>query len=137
MVAQLSRPAERKAVLVLLSENKQIFPRYRRITSSEEFSIALNSLHYCNKWFSIYVSRNEAQKSRLGIIVSKRILPHAVNRNSVKRLIRERFRREFPANCSFNLVVRLRRPLNEQVVIEVKRALIQLLNEVQLKCVNF
>lgn len=137
MVAQLSRPVERKAVLVLQSESRQIFPRYRRITSSEEFGIALNSLHYSNKWFSVYVTRNKAQKSRLGIIVSKRILPHAVNRNSVKRLIRERFRREFPVNCSFNLVVRLRRPLNEQVVVEGQKALIQLLNEVQLKCVNF
>ena len=36
--------------------------------------------------------------SRLGVTVSKRVAPRAVSRNFAKRLVREGFRRAFPAN---------------------------------------
>ncbi len=51
---------------------------------------------------------------RLGVSVSKRIIPSAVGRNNIKRLIRECFRHHARQGAANDVVVRLRRPLTQQ-----------------------
>ena len=85
-----------------------------------------------NKWFAIYAQKNEGGNARLGVIASKRIMPHAVSRNFAKRLIREVFRCSFSANRALDIVVRVRRQLNPETSKEGRLALTQLLQAVQL-----
>lgn len=40
----------------------------------------------------VYYHANVSQKLRLGIVISKRVMPLAVDRNAYKRLIKESFR---------------------------------------------
>lgn len=49
--------------------------------------------------------------ARLGMSVSKRIIPASTQRNIAKRLIRECFRRYARHGVSRDVVIRLRRPL--------------------------
>jgi ribonuclease P protein component len=73
---------------------------------------------------SVQIKPNGLEYSRLGLVVAKRILPRAVDRNRARRLIREWFRRkqtEFPAQ---DLLVRLSNrptPLNS-LIADLERA---------------
>jgi len=110
---------------------KQTLPNFRRLKSGEEFRLAFAAHFYSNKWFAIYARGNKTGTSRLGIIVSKKAVPHAVNRNYAKRLIREKFRRDFPVWHAVDIVVRLRRSLTQGTSGEVPGALVQLLADIQ------
>lgn len=121
----------------MLSNQKQTLPKYRRIKSGEDFGLALKAGRYGNKWFVAYARENKAGVSRLGMVVSKKIVPNAADRNYVKRQIREKFRQEFPVKFAFDIVIRLRNPFRHDAFEEKRRALVQLLNDIQTKCVNF
>lgn len=56
--------------------------------------------------FRVYARPNGAGAARLGIVVSKRVIPQAVARNYCKRLAREVFRTESDALAGVDLVVR-------------------------------
>jgi ribonuclease P protein component len=111
--------------------SRQTLPNYRRLNSSEEFELALTGFISNNRWFSAYARGNKIGVSRLGVVVSKRIIPHAVTRNFVKRLVREEFRRNFPVKYAVDIVIRLRRPLNHLAADEGQKALAQLLAIIQ------
>lgn len=59
--------------------------------------------------FTVLASPNGRQTPRLGLAVSKKHLKLAVDRNRVKRLIRESFRNERAGMPAFDLVVLARR----------------------------
>lgn len=134
----LSRHAGQKGVRVLASEPvRQTLPRYRRIGRQEGFNLKTDGGDVAsNNWFVVYSRKNDGGVSRLGIIVSKRIARTAVSRNFAKRLVRERFRSTFPAECALDVVVRVRRQFNREAANEVSGALFKLLRGVQLKCGN-
>ncbi len=124
------------AAHVLPSEATQEFPRHRRIGRREGFRLAPGLDASSNKWFVVYVRPNESRHSRLGIIVSKKIAPNAVDRNFAKRLVREGFRRSFPPECALDIIVRVKRQISKDAANEVSGALFQLLRGVQSKCGN-
>lgn len=60
------------------------------------------------EFFQVYVKPNGSPVARLGVVVSKRVIPHAVARNYCKRLAREVFRAEQHELTGMDLVVRPR-----------------------------
>lgn len=79
----------------------------------------------------VYVRKNESGFARLGLVVSKKTIPKAFARNFAKRLVREVFRRNFPAEQPFDIVVRARRQINPENSMEGRLALVQLLQAMQ------
>ena len=73
---------------------KASFPRTSRIKLASEIrSVLRNGNSVRNQTITVYVQeRNSKTGSRLGIIVSKRVFKKAVDRNRVKRIVREFFR---------------------------------------------
>lgn len=57
---------------------------------------------------SLYIKTNDLGFSRLGIIVSKRVINKSVHRNAAKRMIREAFRLSNLTNKAVDLVVFIR-----------------------------
>ncbi len=63
----------------------------------------------------------EHNDARLGVVVAKKLLKKAVDRNRVKRIIREQFRRRRVSLPAHDLIVRLAakpRPLDGKVLAE-------------------
>jgi ribonuclease P protein component len=76
------------------------------------------------------VRKNELGYARLGIIASKKIMPRAVSRNYAKRLIRDAFRRNFPAELGLDIVVSARRAVSRENSGLIRTALMQLFSRV-------
>jgi ribonuclease P protein component len=73
----------------------QGFPASSRILDSRDFDAVFKNNQYrvSTHEFLLLARRNQLEHKRLGMVVSKRITSLAVNRNNLKRLIREVFRR--------------------------------------------
>lgn len=56
------------------------------------------------------VARAERTPGRTGLVVGRKVLPRAVDRNRFKRKVRESLRRARPAIEAFDVIVRLKRP---------------------------
>lgn len=107
------------------------FPKQYRLTRTDEFSSvfgfrrALKSPHFLLHYR--VRTAEEGDGARLGVVVAKRLLKRAVDRNIVKRLGREHFRllrQRLPAR---DLVLRLAvkpKPLDRRVLAEEIRGLL-------------
>jgi ribonuclease P protein component len=73
----------------------QGFPASRRILNAKDFDAVFKNNRYrlSTPEFLMLARKNHLEDKRLGMVVSKRITSLAVNRNHLKRLIREVFRR--------------------------------------------
>ena len=87
------------------------FPRTYRLTKTDDYSSvfgfrkAIRSRHFLLHYR--LRAADEAQHARLGLIVAKRQLKRAVDRNLVRRLVREHFRLLRPQLLPRDLVFRL------------------------------
>ncbi len=125
--------AEPRGASALLSSARQSLSRCRRIRNRTEFDQLLKAASVANKWFAIYIKENTIGMSRLGVVASKRIMPTAVSRNFAKRLVREVFRRNFSADNAIDVVIRAKNKLDPDNSLESRKALIQLLQKVQMR----
>jgi ribonuclease P protein component len=82
------------------------FTKSQRLTQRRDFALVLGSAQRAQtKHFRVYVKAASQPRARLGIVVSKRIVRHAVARNRIKRLIREVYRREQSSIAPMDIVV--------------------------------
>jgi ribonuclease P protein component len=105
------------------------FPRRYRLTRREGFSRILQQRAQTADWFALHSQPNAESCARLGISVSKRIVPSAVNRNRIKRLVREVFRVRKNTGIARDIVVRLRKPLGEQDKTQARVVLAEMLSK--------
>jgi len=61
------------------------------------------------RYFTLYVKPNGLSQARIGIIASRRVAPRAVDRNRMKRMVREVFRAMPRRPAGVDIVVQLRR----------------------------
>jgi ribonuclease P protein component len=88
----------------------QTFARRYRLTKTDEFSSVFGFRRAIRGTFLMlhYQPRPEPfNEARLGLVVGKKLLRRAVDRNRIKRVVRERFRRLRATLPAFDLVVRL------------------------------
>jgi ribonuclease P protein component len=69
------------------------FPRHHRLVNKAEFQWVFDdSTKVSQKHLLALYKPNHAEHARVGIIVGKRVANRAVERNQIKRVIRESFR---------------------------------------------
>ena len=86
------------------------FPKTERLKRASQFRQILKNAHSVREeGVNLYfLGNSSADKSRLGIVVSRRVFKHASDRNRVKRAVREFFRlRKSKFRASFDFVVRV------------------------------
>jgi ribonuclease P protein component len=105
-------------------------PRCFRLSRREGFSGILQQKAQTRSWFAVYSKTNSSGHARLGMSVSKRILPAATQRNVVKRMIRESFRNYARSGMALDMVIRLRRPLEKKDLAAARITLGEMLKTV-------
>ena len=93
-----------------MTASRASFPKTDRLRHAEEFRAVLKKAHSVREdGVELYVLENfAARKNRLGIVVSRRVFKHAVDRNRIKRTAREFFRLlKAQSLGNFDLVVRI------------------------------
>ncbi len=88
----------------------QSFARRYRLTKTDEFSSVFGFRRAIRGKLLMlhYQPRPEGMtEARLGLVVGKKLLKHAVDRNRLKRIVREQFRLRRPVLPAMDLVVRL------------------------------
>lgn len=80
-----------------------------RLLREDGFDHVVRAESVEDKHFKIFFVHNKLKNARLGIITRKKILSGATHRNSVKRAIREAFRRHDVKACELDMVVMVRR----------------------------
>jgi len=95
---------------VEIPSGTEAYPRRRRLNAAKDFASALKSRWRSSAtWFSAHVVRSDGAGPRLGLAVTKRVASRAVDRNRIKRLVRESFRRRASVLGAVDVVIRLRR----------------------------
>ncbi|UCF77187.1 MAG: ribonuclease P protein component [Betaproteobacteria bacterium] len=85
-------------------------PRSARLRRPEQFAAALaQGSRGARRYFTVFAKPNGLGQARIGIVTSKRVAPRAVDRNRVKRMVREVFRSHRGRLGSLDVVIRLRR----------------------------
>jgi ribonuclease P protein component len=78
-----------------LSDSHWAFPRDARLSSKADYQYVFNrpvkSVDYC---FTVLARKSETSHARLGLAISKKCARRAVDRNRLKRVVRETFRLE-------------------------------------------
>ena len=106
-------PDAQRAARGLASERVRpsaTLPRACRLLERSGYEAALASRPVAvRRHFSVFVQANALKRSRIGVIVSKKVAPRAVDRNRIKRLVRETFRHDRWRLGNNDLVVLARR----------------------------
>lgn len=79
------------------------------------------------RYFAVFARPNGLGEARLGIVAGRKAAPLAVDRNRVRRLVREAFRALRPRLAGLDVVVRLRRCPQRGLNAVVRRELDELL----------
>jgi len=85
------------------------FTAAHRLLRENGFDHVVRAESLSDRHFKIFFARNDKKNARLGIIVGKKTLSGAADRNRVKRIIREAFRQHGIKQCKLDLVVMVRR----------------------------
>ena len=91
------------------------FTKHQRLLSAKDYSPVFAKADYkvSNKTLLMLARKNDLGSPHLGLVVSKKNVRHAVQRNRIKRLTRESFRLEQLALPSVDIVVLARHGLGE------------------------
>ena len=94
--------------------------------NSEFQNVYANGKSYANKYLVMYVLKNDLNRNRIGISVSKKV-GNSVIRHRITRLIRESYRlQEDVFNSSLDIVVLARSTAREVGYKEIESALLHL-----------
>lgn len=114
---------------------EQRFPKSCRLLNSKAFERVFNEPDFrvSNQHFLILGRRTDQDTARLGVIVAKKNIARAHERNRIKRLIREAFRTRREAMAAIDLVVLARKGLQFLENHECNTSIDKLMEEINKK----
>ena len=110
----------------------QALSRRHRFTSQGSFApILRGGRKFRGENIVVHTLASAAGPSRLGLALPRRLVPLAVERNRIKRIAREAFRRHGVRDAGLDCVVGLRAKVDSIPGRELTRELVQLLDDLQ------
>jgi ribonuclease P protein component len=92
-----------------LSARPEAFPRTQRLLSPAQFARVFKSGRRTgDAFFTVIATPAQGESPRLGLAVSKKVSKSAVQRNRIKRLVRESFRKHSAHLPAMDIVVMAR-----------------------------
>lgn len=91
------------------------FPRQARLIEADEFSSVFNfRKRISGQHLIVYYRFNQSARPRLGLIASKKIARSAVQRNYMRRVLRELFRKQQFELGNVDMVIRVQKIFGRQ-----------------------
>jgi ribonuclease P protein component len=113
------------------------YPAQRRLLRKSEFDAAYaRGWRYGNGFFAVTANSNDKQGARLGMAVAIRTAGNAVERNRIRRIVRESFRLHQEALPSVDLVVSARPKARGAPGTELHASLVGLWKKVIERCAS-
>lgn len=109
------------------------FTAAHRLLRENGFDHVVRAESISDRHFKVFFVRNGKKNARFGMIVGKKTLALATDRNRMKRVIREAFRQHSIKLCGLDLVVMLRRNDPQEGGMQVGN-LKMLFNRVESRC---
>jgi ribonuclease P protein component len=130
---QLSGLAEPRAVQDSRSSNSSKFTSACRLLRADGFDHVIRKDDVADKHFKVFFTHNSKNNARLGVIASKKLLPSSADRNRIKRMIRETFRRHNIKHSKLDLVVKFSGDYSRKVDMRIDN-LNKLFSQVEGRC---
>jgi ribonuclease P protein component len=106
------------------------FSRRHRFSTRGSFGPALRSARKLRgETIVLNIAPGRAGATRLGIALTRRLVPLATERNRLKRLVREAFRRHEVKGRGLDCVVALRKPFDKSMAAPLREELLQLFDQ--------
>jgi ribonuclease P protein component len=102
-------------------------PRAARLNDDVLIRVLRSATRHRGRWFIVHCMRNEVGHARVLVRVAKKIVRSAVGRNSVRRCVREVFRRQRASLPASDYFISLVRPFTEPTLPEARQDLRKLL----------
>lgn len=111
------------------------FSRRLRLTQAKEFQrVFNNNFRRGDRWMTILVGKTRGENPRLGFAIARKQVPKAVRRNALKRFFRESFRRNRHRLPSRDMVIMVRREIQDADSPGLRAALDQHWNSIIEQC---
>ena len=93
-----------------------VFSRSYRLKNKQDFQAIFDQpFKVTHRYFQALFRLNERSHARLGLMIAKHRVPRAVDRNKIRRIIRESFREHAPLLKGLDIIVLLRQALSRDV----------------------
>ncbi len=105
-----------------LTSNK--YPRHYRLLKASDYRRVLkHHIRLSDRYFSLSICNNQQQYPRLGLAIRKKVARHAVQRNRIKRIVREYFRQHQQQLPAIDIVVFAKAGIVEQTNQQLRQSL--------------
>ena len=114
----------------------QNFPKTSRLLNATDYSAVFDrtNIKVSSRYFLILAKFSIRHNTRLGLVVAKKHIPTSVERNRIKRLIRDSFRKMDPLPRHLDMVVLVRKRAGNIHNREAFQTLNTLWSDVALQC---
>lgn len=117
--------------------NNAHFSRDDRLIKPAEFErVFKDPVKTTSRFFTVLARQNEINFSRLGLAIAKKNIPLAVQRNKIKRIVRESFRHQQAELGHIDIVVMARRGADKASRATLRDTLQQHWDQLAIKCAS-
>jgi len=116
-----------------VSENA--FPKTARLLSPKDYKPVFDNSRYkvSTKQFLLLATASQARRPRLGLVIAKKHVSKAVQRNRLKRVLRESFRLRQSEIPLIDIVVLARKDADNLAPLELRKMIDRLIDELILR----
>jgi len=98
------------------------FTKKAKLIKTDEFSSVFNFRKRISaKFLALHYQPNQIGRARLGLVVGKKVAKRAVDRNYMRRVLREFFRMQQHEINHVDLVIRVQKKFDKEDFIQIKQ----------------
>lgn len=113
------------------------FGKQYRITKTDEYSSVFRlRCAKSGEYFQLFGRPNGLANARIGLVVSRKVAKQAVQRNYMKRVVREFFRHNRSNYSGIDIVVRVRQRFGRDTRPAALAELASMIHKLQVKCAS-
>ena len=107
------------------------FTKKAKLIKTDEFSSVFNFRKRISaKYLAVHYQPNQIGHARLGLVVGKKVAKRAVDRNYMRRVLREFFRVQQYEINHVDLVIRVQKKFEKEDFVQVKQEFVTLIAKV-------